>query len=272
MLSFSNAKINLGLNVTSKRADGYHNIESVFYPISWSDILEVVPSDTFSFTSSGLEIPGKFENNLVIKAYKLLEEENLIPSEKSVSIYLHKILPMGAGIGGGSSNAAFALKLINSTLNLNLTSNQLENYAEKIGSDCPFFIQNKPKFCYGKGTEFKDIDISLKGKYITLINPEIHISTQEAYSGIIPSKPEKSIQEIINMPIDSWKDVLINDFEASVSRKHTIITEIKDMLYEKGALYASMTGSGSTIYGIWNENPNLNALFRNYIYWSGILE
>lgn len=269
MLSFSNAKINLGLNIINKRDDGYHNIESVFYPIPWADVLEVLPSKDFHFESSGLLIPGKTDNNLIVKAFHLLKSEGILPA--NVKIHLHKILPMGAGIGGGSSNGAFTLKLINEVLKLNLSNEALEKYAERLGSDCPFFIQNKPKFCFGKGTEFEDIELSLKGKFLIMINPEIHISTQEAYSGITPNRPEISIKEIIQLPISKWKNILVNDFEASVIAKYPEIGKIKDILYQNGALYASMTGSGSTVYGIFDTESDLKNLFGTFTYWSGHL-
>lgn len=266
MLGFSNAKINLGLNVVKKRPDGYHNIESVFYPVPWADILEVLPAETFSFTSSGLPIPGEADQNLVVKAWNLLS-----PPTNKVKIHLHKILPMGAGMGGGSSNGALALQLINDVLHLNLTTRQLRLFAGQLGSDCPFFIENRPAFCYGRGTESEAIDLSLRGKFLVMVNPGIHISTAEAYAGITPRKPEISIKEIIRQPVAEWKDVLVNDFEASLLRKYPLINHIKEIFYAHGALYTSMTGSGSTIYGIWNQPIDIQALFPKFTYWSGLL-
>ncbi len=266
MLGFSNAKINLGLNIIEKRPDGYHNIESVFYPIPWADILEVLPSENFSFTSSGLPIPGETDQNLVVKAWNLIA-----PAQKKVKIHLHKILPMGAGIGGGSSNGALTLQLINRTLNLNLTSHELRTEAEKLGSDCPFFIDNQPAFCTGKGTEMQRTTISLKGKYIVMIHPGIHISTAEAYAGITPRKPQVSIRDIVKQPVATWKNQLVNDFEAPIIRRHPRIGQIKDTLYRHGALYASMTGSGSTVFGIWEKETDLKHLFPSLTYWSGPL-
>lgn len=266
MLGFSNAKINLGLNIVEKRPDGYHNIESVFYPVKWADILEVLPAETFAFTSSGLPIPGEMNQNLIVKAWQLLS-----PQENKVKIHLHKILPMGAGIGGGSSNGAFALKLMNRVLGLGLTDTQLRAYAEKLGSDCPFFIKNQPAFCYGKGTEFEAATLSLKGKYLVMVNPGIHISTAEAYAGITPRKPEISVKEIVRKPAEEWKDLLVNDFEAPLIRKHPLIGSIKETFYTRGALYASMTGSGSTVYGIWDHPVDIQPLFPNFTYWSDSL-
>lgn len=269
MLSFSNAKINLGLNIVNKRDDGYHDIESVFYPIPWADVMEVLPASDFSMETSGLPIPGKPESNLIVKAFQLLKDEGLLKS--NVRIHLHKILPMGAGIGGGSSNGAFTLKLINDVLELNLGTETLEKYAEKLGSDCPFFIRNEPKFCFGKGTQFENVELSLKERFLIMINPEIHISTREAYAGITPRKPKISIKEIVKLPINVWKDVLVNDFEAPIVTKYPEIKKIKDTLYQNGALYASMTGSGSTVYGIFESESDLKHLFGTFTYWSGYL-
>lgn len=267
MLGFSNAKINLGLNIVEKRPDGYHNLESVFYPVDWADILEVLPAETFSFTASGLPVPGETGQNLIVKAWQLLS-----PQKNQVKIHLHKILPMGAGIGGGSSNGAFALKLINQVLGLDLTHEQLRAYAEKLGSDCPFFIENRPAFCYGKGTEQETTALSLKGKSLVMVNPGIHISTAEAYAGITPRKPEISVKEIIGKPVREWKELLVNDFEASLIKKYPLISDIKEMFYTHGALYASMTGSGSTVYGIWDQPIYIQHLFPKFVYWSGLLK
>lgn len=266
MLGFSNAKINLGLNIVEKRPDGYHNIESVFYPVEWADILEVLPAETFSFTTSGLPVPGTADQNLVVKAWNLLS-----PQEKKVKIHLHKILPMGAGIGGGSSNGALALRLINRVLDLGYSSENLRALAEKLGSDCPFFIENRPAFCYGRGTEFEATGLSLKGKYLVMVNPGIHISTAEAYAGITPRKPEISIRDITRLPVAAWKGVLVNDFEAPLVSKYPLIGHIRETLYTHGALYASMTGSGSTVYGIWETETDVSPLFDQYTCWSGYL-
>jgi 4-diphosphocytidyl-2-C-methyl-D-erythritol kinase len=269
MVSFPNAKINLGLNIIEKRSDGYHNIESVFYPVTWCDALEMVKSDSFSYNSSGLVIPGNQENNLILKAFRILESEGFIV-DKSVSIHLHKVLPMGAGIGGGSADGAFALKMLNELFELNLTINQLEKFAEQLGSDCPFFIENKPKFCFGKGTEFEEIDLDLKGKQIVLVNPQIHISTAEAYAGVKPCRPDVSLKEIISSPITDWQDVLKNDFEKKIIENHPKIGVVKDLLYKLGANYASMTGSGSTVFGIFDQPiDNLEKEFYSSLCWQG---
>jgi 4-diphosphocytidyl-2-C-methyl-D-erythritol kinase len=269
MVTFPNAKINLGLNITEKRTDGYHNIESVFYPIAWCDALEMVKADSFSFQSSGLEIPGNQDGNLICRAYRILEGKGYF-KEFSVNIHLHKLLPMGAGIGGGSADGAFALKMLNELFGLDLGIKELETLAEKLGSDCPFFIENKPKFCFGKGNEFEEINISLKGKCMVLVNPQIHISTAEAYSGVRPTKTELKIKDIVSGSISVWKDTLKNDFEAKIIENHPKIGHIKDSLYRNGAIYASMTGSGSTVFGIFDEKVDvLEEKFPNCICWQG---
>lgn len=272
MVSFPNAKINLGLNIVERRADGYHNIESVFYPVAWCDALEMVKSDAFSFESSGLEIPGSFENNLIVKAFKLLKADGLL-GEQNVKIHLHKILPMGAGIGGGSADGAFALKMANEIFELKLSNSELANFAERLGSDCPFFIENKPKFCFGKGTEFEKIDISLKGKFVVLVNPQIHISTAEAYFGVSPKVPKIGIKEIVFRPIETWKENLVNDFESKIIENHPRIGGIKAGLYQNGAVYASMTGSGSTVFGLFELAPNLiEEQFAGCVLWQGVCQ
>lgn len=256
MLKFPNAKINLGLNITAKREDGYHDIESCFYPIPLKDALEIIPSKKLSFKTTGLKIPGNPNNNLVLKAYFLLNTYFDLPP---VDIILHKNIPMGAGMGGGSADGAFMLTLLNEYFELNISTYKLEQYALKLGSDCPFFIENKPKLVSGRGEIFENTKLNLSGYYLALIYPEIHISTAEAYSGIKPQKSEISIKEIIeNYPIDKWKTLLYNDFEKSVFEKYPQLNKIKNDFYKDGALYASMTGSGSTIFGLFKENPENN--------------
>ncbi len=262
MLSFPNAKINLGLNIISKRADGYHNIETCFYPIPWCDALEIIPSEKLGFSASGLKIPGNPETNLCLKAYHLLKEKYDIAP---VHIYLHKVVPMGAGLGGGSADGAFMLKLLNDHFDLNLSIAELENLAGKLGSDCPFFIQNKPILASGTGSEFSTTNVSLKGKFIALTHPKIHVSTQEAYAGVTPSVPEKSISEIIEQPIETWKHALINDFEKSVFSNHPEIKRIKELMYLDGATYAAMSGSGSCVFGIFDQNPEYSGYDASFV-------
>lgn len=250
MISFPNAKINLGLNIVSKREDGYHNIESCFYSIPWFDSLEVIEAASFAFHSYGLDIPGDSESNLCVKAYELIKKDHDIPP---VEIHLLKTIPMGAGLGGGSADGAFTLKMLNGLFDLNLTDSQLEAYSLKLGSDCPFFIKNLPAIAKGRGEQLGLIDLDLSGYHLAIHNPDIHISTKEAYAGVSPNTPDKGVSELIQTSINKWKDVLVNDFEASIFPNHSAIAQLKEDMYESGAIYASMTGSGSTVFGIFKE-------------------
>ncbi len=267
MLVFPNAKINLGLNIINKRPDGYHELETCFYPIPWNDILEAVLAPQNSFTSTGIPIPDNGKN-IVEKAYHLLEKDfKLSP----LSIHLHKIVPIGAGMGGGSADAAFALKLFNDLFSLGLKDEQLMEYAVQLGADCAFFIKNKPMLATGIGEKLEPINISLSGKTILLIYPNIHISTQEAYSQITPKPPEHSIKKILaEHPIGEWRRLLANDFEKPLFENYPILKEIKETLYNHGALYASMSGSGSTMYGIFEQNPGIE-FDSEYVTWVGQL-
>lgn len=248
MISFPNAKINLGLTILSKREDGFHNIESCFYPIDLKDALEINVSAAFSFHTHGVAIPGDPKSNLCIKAYQILKDDfDLSP----VEIHLLKNIPMGAGLGGGSADGAFTLKLLNKLFNLSLSDQQLEEYALQLGSDCPFFIKNVPTITTGRGEKLTPFELDLSNYRIETFNPDIHISTKEAYTGVTPHQPEKSIAEILSQPISKWKDLLVNDFENSVFPHHPEIHAAKTEMYKKGAIYASMTGSGSTVFGIF---------------------
>ena len=239
-----------------------------FYPLPWTDILEVIKSDSFQFTSSGISIPGSPDDNLCVKAYTLLKNEfNLGP----VKIHLHKIIPMGAGLGGGSSDAAHTLLLLNDVFELNLTTTDLQQYASLIGSDCSFFIQDKPMIGTGRGERLSPIDLKLKGKYIVVIKPDIHVSTAEAYAGIAPAEPETSLRSIIDQPVGQWKTKLVNDFEKTVFERHPRIKEIKEELYQHSTLYASMSGSGSSVFGIFDHPVDLQNDFCAETYWSGEL-
>jgi 4-diphosphocytidyl-2-C-methyl-D-erythritol kinase len=266
MVGFSNAKINIGLNILDKRSDGYHNISSVFYPVSWCDIIEVLPAPHFELNITGLSVPGDLDHNLIARAWKMLKCRN-----KAVSVHLHKILPMGAGIGGGSSNGAFALKLINEVLNLGLTTEELQEMASALGSDCPFFIENKPVLCLDRGTRFEPCPLSLNGKYIAMVYPGIHISTAEAYSGVLPHHPALPLEKLLLQPMSTWEGAVKNDFEKHILERYPTLTEVKQLLYQAGAVYASMTGSGSTVYGIFDEPTALTHLFPNYTLWEGKL-
>lgn len=270
MISFPNAKINIGLQIHEKRTDGYHNIASIFYPVAWADILEIHAYSTFHFESSGLEIPGSVEGNLVYKAFLLLK--HLLPKDAGLWVHLHKIIPMGAGLGGGSADGAFALQEINKLYQLGLDIKDLQEYASKLGSDCPFFIQNRPRLCVETGTTFLETSLSLKGKWVLLVNPNLHISTAKAYSGVRPKKPEISLSEAVNRPIETWRETIINDFEHSLLPEFPVLQKLKADLYAKGALYASMTGSGSTFYGIFEEEPEHSGFHESFTTWKGKLE
>lgn len=270
MVVFPNAKINLGLNILEKRKDGYHNISSCFFPVPWNDILEIIESKKLDFTSSGIEIPGNWQQNLCIKAYNLLKKDFNLPP---VAIHLHKIIPIGAGLGGGSSDASFTLKLLNEMFNLFLEPSILEIYAAQIGSDCPFFIENKPVIASEKGTVFSSVDVNLKGKYMVIVHPSIHISTVEAYSEITPSFSEIIIKDVVEKEdVKSWTESLRNDFEEGVFKKYPEIKNIKEMLYSSGALYASMSGSGSAVFGIFDQQPTPITFPKNYTIWEGLLK
>ena len=249
MIVYPNAKINLGLNVLKKRADGYHDISSVFYPVKeLFDILEIIPADDFLFSSSGLSISG--DENICIKAYNLLKEDFRI---NPVRVHLHKQIPIGSGLGGGSADGAFTLIVLNELFNLRLSQNQLEEYALLLGADCPFFIENTPKYVSGIGEKMSSIDLDLSDFELKFIFPDLHISTADAYAGISPQSTLVSLLDLINQPLDCWKGKVKNDFETLAFMKHPILKKIKDKLYRKSAIYASMTGSGSVIYGLFKK-------------------
>lgn len=252
MLTFPNIKINLGLSITEKRPDGYHNLETVFYPVALEDALEIRTSSEAEkkiiLHQYGMEIAGNPENNLVAKAYSLLDKEFHLPP---VEVHLYKHIPSGAGLGGGSSDAAFMLKLLNDHFQLDLSDEQLEIYAATLGADCAFFIKNKPIYAEAIGNIFSPIELSLNGYQIIIVKPDVFISTREAFSNIHPHRSEYPVKKAIRCPIAEWRDILINDFEASVFPQHPVIEEIKEELYNQGAIYASMSGSGSSVFGLF---------------------
>ncbi|WP_207493543.1 4-(cytidine 5'-diphospho)-2-C-methyl-D-erythritol kinase [Aridibaculum aurantiacum] len=265
MLLFPNCKINLGLNIVAKRPDGYHDLETVFFPIPLTDVLEAVHG-TGQFTSSGLAINGDPSDNLCIRAYNLLKQD--FPQLPPLDIHLHKNIPMGAGLGGGSSDGAFMLQLLNKKFNLQIPNEKLIDYALQLGSDCPFFIINKPCFATGRGEVMTPIALDLPNFQLVVVNPGIHVSTREAFAGLTPKQPVKSINKIIHQPIETWKDELMNDFEETIFRIHPHIQAIKEELYNKGAVYASMTGTGSTVYGIFPKGVAPAFSFNNhFIQW-----
>lgn len=270
MISFPNAKINLGLDIIEKREDGYHNISSCFYPVPLKDILEINVSKAFGFQMSGIPISGDKTSNLVVKAYKLLKRDFDLPN---VTIHLHKNVPLEAGLGGGSSDGAFALRMLNEFFNLFLDESVIADYASALGSDCPFFVYNEPMIIHGRGEEMSSTDINLAGYYLYIVKPGISISTKEAYQNIQPARPRHNIQSILSdHPLESWKDLLKNDFEKVVFNIHPELSKIKAKLYKLGALYASMTGSGSAFYGIFKDQQSITTEFPDdYFSWIGEL-
>jgi len=262
MLVFPNTKINIGLNITERRSDGFHNLETIFYPLELSDILEFIGTENKTeYSGTGINIDVSENNNLVMKAYKLLQEDYELPNLK---IHLHKNVPLGAGLGGGSANASFMLSALNNYFNLNISKKKLIDYAQKLGSDCPFFIKNIPLFAEGTGNIFSKVELDLSQYYILLVKPNIHVSTKDAFNNIIPSKPKKSLIELIKYPIIDWKGLIINDFEKSVFKLYPEIKEIKDILYNIGAIYAQMSGSGASVYGIFENKPEVHEEFSEY--------
>lgn len=264
MLSFPNAKINLGLRVTGKLPNGYHSIESCLYPIPWTDTLEFIPVKKTSFESSGLPISGKESENLVVKAYKLLKREYPLPE---LSIHLLKSIPMGAGLGGGSADAAFMLRMLNEEFQLFLDDSLLEEYATQLGSDCPFFVRNIPALATGTGTDLKVIPLDLAGLQLVVVNPGIHVGTKEAYAGVNPAPSGQDLEALLlSKDFEAWKDNLINDFEKSVFALHPSLTDIKNQLYELGALYAAMSGSGSTLFGLFEDSVSIPGQWNGMAY------
>lgn len=266
MISFPPCKINIGLNIIERRPDGFHNLETCFYPIPLTDVLEILPSKKVTFIPSGASIPGNNDDNLCLQAYQLLKKDfDLSP----VEIHLHKVIPTGAGLGGGSSDAAHTLRLLNAIFSLDLSTQQLQHYAQQLGSDCAFFIEDKPMLGTGRGEIVSPIQLALKGKFLVLVKPPVHISTAEAYQGIKPHQSSQSIKSIVETkPMQEWKNVLKNDFEESIFESHPVILEHKENLYTQGAVYAAMSGSGSSVFGIF-DNP---VVYQGSDFvWSGLL-
>ncbi len=268
MIAFPNAKINLGLHILNRRTDGFHNIESVLFPIGLSDRLELIeaPDGKYAFSSSGIQIPSDGKPNLCEQAFWLMHQEFRIPQ---VHLHLHKVVPAGSGLGGGSADAAFTLKMLNEKFSLGLNSSDLELLAAQLGSDCPFFIRNEPMLATGRGEILQPISLSLKGLHLLLIRPRLHISTAKAYAGVKPAQPASSVAEILAQPLHTWKNELKNDFEESLFSKHPLLGKIKTKLYSQGAIYAAMSGSGSAIFGLFEKKPaeNLKQAFHDSFIW-----
>jgi 4-diphosphocytidyl-2-C-methyl-D-erythritol kinase len=263
VIVFPNCKINLGLNIVNKRHDGFHDIETIFYPLTWQDALEILktnePGYNIQFSTSGSILPGTTEMNLCVQAYHLLKKDFSLPS--SIQMHLHKTIPIGAGLGGGSADGAFTLQLLNRLFNIGLSKEKLMKYSLELGSDCPFFVVNKTSFATGRGEVLEEIKLDLSSYRVVIVNPGIHITTSEAFSMVNPASPSKSIKQIIQQPIETWKNELKNDFEDSLFKKHPEIENIKDKLYNAGAVYASMSGSGSTVYGILRKDKDMSLSF-----------
>lgn len=260
MVCFPNAKINIGLTIKGKRADGYHDLETVFYPIAVKDVLEVLENkesdDEFLLTTLGIQMAGPPENNLCYKAYHLLKKD--FPAKlPKIQVLLQKNIPAGAGLGGGSADGAFMIQLLNDTFDLQIPKSERIKYALALGSDCPFFIINTPCIAEGRGEILHPIELDLSNYSIVIINPGIHIHTGTAFKELTHTFPPSNIQKAIYLPIDMWKDHIINDFEAGIFKKYPVIQEIKNLLYQEGALYASMTGTGSSVFGIFQQKKEI---------------
>jgi len=268
MICFPNCKINLGLHILRKLPDGFHELETAFYPLELRDILEIIPSKTGETTLSvtGLTLPGDTRDNLCIRAWQLLSSRTGIPP---VSIFLHKIIPAGAGLGGGSSDAAFTLSMLNTMYSLGLSEKELGDLALGLGMDCPFFLLNSPAIATGKGEILNPVPLNLKGMKIVLVKPDIHISTADAYANVTPKPGRTPLQEILMNPAEEWKNILVNDFEESIFRRYPEIEKIKQTLYDTGAVYASMSGSGSAVFGIFRKYPDIQGKFTECYTWVG---
>lgn len=266
MICFPNAKINIGLEILRKRPDGFHDIDTLFYPLQFSDVLEVVTSKSFLFQQSGLVIDGDPEQNLVVKAYRLMQQVFRLPP---VNIHLHKIIPFGAGLGGGSSDATHMLRMLVDLFKLKISSADLSQMALQLGSDCPFFLQNKPLMASGRGEVFSEFTaLQLKGFTLLLITPPINVSTAMAYAGVKASEPAIPLLERLKEPVETWKNTIENQFEINVFKSFPELAAYKKKLYESGAIYASMSGSGAALYGLYQAAPSQAAkLFSDCGIW-----
>ncbi|MCM1522226.1 MAG: 4-(cytidine 5'-diphospho)-2-C-methyl-D-erythritol kinase [Muribaculaceae bacterium] len=253
MLVFPNAKINLGLDILSRRPDGYHDISTVMVPVPWRDVLEIVPArgEVSTLTVTGRRVDCPPEKNLVMRAYRLMEERFGLPP---VDIYLRKVIPDGAGLGGGSADASFTLRVLDEHFALGLDDETLASMAAHLGADCPLFIFNRPMLATGTGTDLSPIDVDLSGMTIVIVKPPVSVPTAQAYSRVTPAVPPEPIPEILQSPVSEWQGRLKNDFETSVFPLHPMLPEIKDKLLDIGAVYASMSGSGSSLFGLFTSD------------------
>lgn len=257
MLVFPNSKINLGLNIVEKRPDGFHNIETVFYPLNWCDALEVIENQnqetSFNLSLSGLPVAGDLKQNLLYKTWQLVSHKKKLPP---LNVHLHKHIPMGAGLGGGSADAAFFIKTLNKKFKLNFSEEQQVRIASELGSDCAFFINNRPTMATGSGNIFSDVKLDLSSYYIAVVFPAIHSNTREAYQGVVPKPAAYNLKRVIEQePVNNWKHILVNDFEVSIFKKYPAIQRLKAALYTQGAIYAALSGSGSAVFGIFDHEP-----------------
>ena len=268
MRIYPNAKINIGLSVTERRTDGYHNLETVFYPVGLRDVLELNreegPKRVCYFENTGIAIDCPEDKNLVVRAYKLLASAYDLPA---VRINLFKTIPFGAGLGGGSSDAAYTLKALNEYFELRISEKGLENYASRLGSDCAFFIRNRPAFSSGKGDVLEDMALELDEYEIVIVKPDCKVSTAEAYAGISPAKAVFNLRELNLLPLTAWRKQVKNDFETTVFAKYPAIRKVKEELYNRGALYASMTGSGAGVFGIFPKGDVVLDTLQGNIIW-----
>ena len=272
MVVFPNSKINIGLRIVEKRSDGFHNIETVFYPVDLKDAIEfIVPAvqpDFDKLTFSGISTGGSADDNLILKAVARFRREFPIPYLK---IHLHKVIPVGSGLGGGSSDATKIIKSLNSHFMANLSSEKIKEIASELGSDCSFFLENKPAFAEGRGEFLRPVQVDLRGYWLVLLNPGIHVNTREAFGNCIPQRPATSLEQMIGRPVDEWRDLIFNDFEDSVFREHPLIGHCKEALYNQGAVYSSMSGSGSSVYGLFYRQTVLPSVLKQYLIFSTLL-
>jgi 4-diphosphocytidyl-2-C-methyl-D-erythritol kinase len=271
MIAFANAKINLGLYVTERRPDGYRNLESIFLPVSLCDIVEAVatPGNDITFSTQGRAIDGDSETNLCVKAYRLLQRDFTLGGVEATML---KQVPIGAGLGGGSSDGAHMLKLLNEIFQLHLSTEQLQAYAAQLGSDCPFFIQNKPSFVHGRGEMLEPVDMPAIHSHVVIVHPGIHVGTADAYRGIRPTPAPFDLRTIGSLPMDQWQDVVTNDFEKVVFSQYPEIAALKSSLIGQGARYCSMSGSGSAVFAFFDEKIVLSPMPQHYfVHWGNVL-
>lgn len=267
MIAFPNCKINIGLNIVAKRSDGFHDIETIFYSISLCDALEVLPSTkqrgNDEFLLEGIPLSGDPQQNLCMKALRLMKS---VVHIDPVKIVLLKKIPSGAGLGGGSADAAFMLKMLNTYCNAGLSDDQLKEMAAQLGSDCPFFISGVPVYAQGKGDHLEEVNVNLQNYTLVLVKPPVFVSTAEAYGGVSPTPSATSLKTLIEQPISTWHGAIKNDFEKSIFPRYPVIAAVKEKMYDMGALYASMSGSGSSVYGIFDHPMNISHLFHDCFY------